>query len=186
MNPANLLTILRIFLVPVLILLILYGHLTGALIVFLLAGMTDLLDGLIARRFDQSSPLGTMLDPIADKVLLVSSFVALSLPTAELTVRIPLWLTVSVISRDILLITGVVIIHLALGSHVFPPSSYGKWTTAFQLLTVFLVLLGNSFQYDNPLLPFVLYATLALTLISGVHYALRGAKLSEYGQGKFE
>lgn len=180
MTPATLLTILRVLLTPVFVLLILYGRMQTALAVFMLAGFTDLMDGLIARRFNQKSELGTLLDPIADKLLLVSSFLVLTFTGVALTVRIPVWLTVAVISRDILLVTAVVIVNLALGKHLFPPSIWGKWTTTLQLLTVFLVLAANALELRLPVLVPVFFATLALTVFSGLHYLCRGTRLIEY------
>ncbi len=180
MTPATLLTILRVLLTPVFVLLILYGRMQTALAVFMLAGFTDLMDGLIARRFNQKSELGTLLDPIADKLLLVSSFLVLTFTGVDLGVRIPVWLTVSVISRDILLVTAVVIVNLAMGKHLFPPSIWGKWTTTLQLLTVFLVLVGNALQAKIPIMSLVFFITLALTVFSGLHYLARGMRLIEF------
>ncbi len=177
MTPPNILTILRVILVPVFILFTIYGYLEGALAAFLLAGLTDLLDGLIARAFDLKSQLGMLLDPIADKLLLVSSFIVLSLPGLELESRIPIWLAVTVISRDVLLVTSVVLVNLALGKHVFPPSLWGKLTTAFQLLAVLLVLIHNSLGLGAPLLQPVFFTTLALTVFSGLHYLVRGRRM---------
>ncbi len=182
MTSANLLTILRLLLTPVFILLILYGELRLALLVFLLAGFTDLLDGLIARRFNQRSELGSFLDPIADKLLLVSSFLVLTVG-ADLLVRIPLWLTVAVISRDILLVTAVIVINLSLGKHLFLPSIYGKWTTTLQLLTVLTVLASDAMAYRPPFINGLFLATLALTVFSGLHYLLRGLRVIEHRGG---
>lgn len=183
MTSANYLTILRVLLVPVIVLLILYGQLRWALAAFLLAGFTDLMDGLIARRFNQMSELGALLDPIADKLLLVSAFLVLTLG-AELRIRIPLWLTVTVISRDILLVTAVVIVNLALGRHVFLPSMYGKWTTAFQLLTVFAVLAGDALVLRMPWINVLFLATVALTVVSGLHYLFRGLRIIGHRSGR--
>ncbi len=180
MTPANLLTILRFLLVPVFIQLVAYGYLGSALGVFLLAGFTDLLDGLIARRFNQRSQLGTLLDPLADKFLLVSGFVILSLQSLEIVVKIPLWLTIAVISRDILLVTAVLTINLALGRHVFPPSVYGKLTTTVQTLSILTVLLGNTLGFRLWVTQPLFYAVLALTVFSGLHYLFRGLHLSRY------
>ncbi len=182
MVSANQLTILRMAFVPVLVLLVVYNYFGGALAVFLLAGVTDLLDGFIARRFGQKTPLGAFLDPIADKLLLASCFILLSLNVLELSVKIPLWLTITVIGRDVLLIVSVVIINLTMGRHLFPPSIYGKATTASQLLTVLLVLVTNALQVNIPFLAFVFYLTFALTVISGLQYLVRGIKLFEYNQ----
>ncbi len=182
MVSANQLTILRMAFVPVFVLLIVYNFFGGALAVFLLAGVTDLLDGFIARKFGQKTPLGAFLDPIADKLLLASSFILLSLNALELGVMIPLWLTITVLGRDVLLIVSVVIINLTMGRHLFPPSIYGKATTFSQLLTVLLVLVTNALQVNIPFLAIVFYLTFALTVISGLQYLVRGLKLFEYNQ----
>lgn len=186
MTSATYLTVLRVLLVPVFVILVLYGWLREALAVFMLAGLTDLMDGLIARRFNQRSQLGALLDPIADKLLLVSSFLVLSLPGLGMSPRMPIWLTVAVISRDVLLVTAVVIINLAVGRYFFPPSIYGKWTTTLQLLSVLLVLAGNALSISVPLIRPVFYLTLALTVFSGLHYLARGLKMIESENRKNE
>jgi cardiolipin synthase len=98
---ANQLTILRIMLIPAFVLLVVYGYLGWALMTFLVAGITDALDGLIARRAGQRTSLGAWLDPMADKLLLVTAFIVLSLPSGGFANRIPVWLTVLVITRDV-------------------------------------------------------------------------------------
>ena len=180
MTVANQLTILRMAFVPVFVLLVVYKYFGGALATFLLAGATDVLDGVIARKYGQQTPLGTFLDPIADKLLLISSFVLLSLNTLELTLQLPLWLTITVIGRDILLIVSVVVINLTKGRKLFPPSILGKATTAFQLMTVFVVLVINYLNLEIPIVIILFYATFGFTLSSGLHYLVRGMKIFEY------
>lgn len=182
MISANQLTILRMAFVPVLVLLVLYDYHLGALAVFMLAGATDLLDGYIARKYGQNTPIGVFLDPIADKLLLVSCFILLTREAIGLSVTIPLWLTITVIGRDVLLVVSVVIINLTMGRHLFAPSIYGKATTALQLLTVFTVLVANAFDIGMPLWGSIFYLTAALTVISGLHYMGRGMRLFEYNQ----
>jgi cardiolipin synthase (CMP-forming) len=179
---ANQLTILRMAFVPVFILLLVYQHVGGAIVVFLLAGLTDVLDGLIARRMGQKTPLGTTLDPVADKLLLVSSFIVLSLDSIHLQVRVPLWLTVTVVSRDLLLVLGALVINLTLGRRIFYPSIFGKATTFAQLLTVFAVLLSNLVAFVTPIVHPLIYITLLLTIVSGVHYLARGMRVFEYNK----
>src|SRR5438128_7025589 len=99
LTPANQLTLLRMLLIPAFVILVVYGHLGWALIVFAVAGITDALDGLIARRTGQQSSIGAWLDPMADKLLLVSTFIVLTIPGLGLTNRLPVWLTVLIISR---------------------------------------------------------------------------------------
>lgn len=166
---ANQLTLLRMGLAPLLVILVLSQKMRWALAVFVVAGVTDLLDGLIARIGHQQTTLGAMLDPVADKVLLTSLFVALTW-TSHLQVTIPVWLTVTTLSRDAIILTGVAIVNLTMGRRVFYPSMLGKLSTASQLLTVGVVLLLNAFAVEMPGLGALFVATLALTVVSALHY----------------
>ena len=121
-TPANLLTISRMVLVPIVALCMLYGHPGWALATFLVAALTDLLDGLIARWIGQQTTLGAWLDPMADKLLLLTVFVILTLPGFGLTHRLPVWLTVLVISRDVGIVLTVTVINLAVAPRTFSPS----------------------------------------------------------------
>jgi cardiolipin synthase (CMP-forming) len=182
-TSATQLTILRIAFVPLFVILVVYGRLGGAVAVFLLAGATDLLDGFIARRYKQKTVLGTLLDPVADKMLLVSSFIVLSVGSAELTVPIPLWLTATVIGRDILIILGVAAVNLTVGRRVFLPSILGKATTGAQLVTVFVFLVSNFLLYRIPFLTAgLVYLTFILTVLSALHYLARETRLFEYNR----
>ena len=127
---ANQLTLLRMLLIPLFVILTLYGEFGWALAVFAFAGLTDLLDGLAARAAGQKSELGAWLDPAADKLLLVTTFIVLTLPNIGLVNRIPLWLTVLVISRDVGIVLTVAIVNLAIGPRTFKPSPLGKAATA--------------------------------------------------------
>ena len=104
LTPANQLTLLRMLLIPAFVILVVYGHLGWALVVFVTAGVTDALDGLIARWSGQKTSLGAWLDPMADKLLLVTTFVVLTLPGLGLMNRLPIWLTVLIISRDVVIV----------------------------------------------------------------------------------
>ncbi|MBI4483222.1 MAG: CDP-alcohol phosphatidyltransferase family protein [Acidobacteria bacterium] len=182
MTYANQLTILRMIFVPVIVLLLVYQHFGWALLAFVLAGLTDALDGLIARRFGQKTTLGQYLDPIADKLLLVSTFIALSLPQLSLKLRIPLWLTITAISRDLLVVLSSLIIILATSYRSFKPSVFGKLTTFFQLLTVFYALVGNTFQANLGIFTALIWLALSFTIISGLHYLYRVLRdLTRYG-----
>src|SRR6266699_1060563 len=110
LTPANQLTLLRMFLIPAFVILVVYGYLGWALTVFVTAGITDALDGVIARRSGQKTTLGAWLDPMADKLMLVSAFVVLTLPNVGLANRLPLWLTALVISRDVCIVITVAIV----------------------------------------------------------------------------
>ncbi|HSR67977.1 MAG TPA: CDP-alcohol phosphatidyltransferase family protein [Acidobacteriota bacterium] len=178
MTYANQLTILRMILVPLFLGLIAYGFPVAALAVFVFAGISDVADGYIARNWpDQKSELGEVLDPVADKVLLMTSFLALTIQRDVFDLRIPLWLAIAVIGRDLLLVVAGLIIRLTVGKRRFPPSLLGKRTTFFQLLTVFLVLLSSLTPIHGLLFLIVCYVTLALTVISGLDYSIRGVRI---------
>jgi cardiolipin synthase (CMP-forming) len=175
---ANQLTILRMVFVPCFVLLLIYGHPKAATVLFLIAGVTDGLDGLLARKLQQKTVLGSFLDPMADKLLLTAAFITLSIPSLPLVLHIPTWLTVITISRDFLIALSVLIIHLQTHHTQFPPSWLGKGTTVVQLLTVGLCMLAN-FESNWALsaFPIVKYATLAFTVASGLHYSYRSVKI---------
>jgi cardiolipin synthase len=174
---ANQLTILRMIFIPCFVLLLIYGHPRSALCVFILAGITDGLDGLLARKFQQRTVLGSFLDPMADKLLLTSAFITLTIPAVPAAFHIPIWLTVTSISRDLLIALAALVIHLQTGHTHFPPSFLGKCTTAAQLTMVALVMLANFSLRVLPLLDPLIYATLLLTVASGLHYFYRSVVL---------
>ena len=174
---ANQLTLLRIILIPAFVLLVVYGDLGAALIVFLVAGVTDALDGLIARLAKQGTSLGAWLDPMADKLLLVSTFIVLTVPAIPLTNHLPLWLTVTVISRDIVIIGVVAIVNLAVGSRTFKPSLLGKAATATFILTSVVVMYFNYREEMSVLVDLGVWLSLALTLASAADYFIRLRKL---------
>jgi cardiolipin synthase (CMP-forming) len=171
MNLPNLLTILRILLIPVFINLLIYGFHGWALIVFLAAGLTDSLDGLIARIANQRTRLGTYLDPMADKLLLTTSFLTLSILQV-----IPVWSAVIVVSRDLILILGALILHLTQAHQEISPTLLGKSTTAVQLVYIMLVLLIAVFEGSTVSLFPILIVTIGLTILSGLHYIYRGIR----------
>lgn len=174
----NQLTMLRMALVPFLAVCLVYNKIGTAILIFIVAGLTDMLDGLIARHYGQQTTLGIFLDPIADKLLLATSFTLLSMQSLELAVRIPLWLTISVISRDILLVLGVLVFNLTVGNKTFPPSWLGKSTTVVQLFLIMMVLVSNYIGEKILFVDLVSYLTLILTISSGLHYMIQGMRLS--------
>jgi cardiolipin synthase (CMP-forming) len=181
---ANQLTILRMLFVPCFVILLIYGYPKSAAVVFLLAGLTDGLDGLLARKLQQKTVLGSFLDPMADKILLTAAFVTLTIPSVPLMLHIPTWLTVLTISRDLIIAVSVLVIHLQTQHSSFPPSILGKCTTAVQLLTVGICMLANfELKFAIHVFPFVVYATLAFTLASGLHYAFKSVKIIASYQG---
>jgi cardiolipin synthase len=175
---ANQLTILRLLFVPCFVILIIYGHPKAATLLFLLAGITDGLDGLIARKLKQKTVLGSFLDPMADKILLTAAFVTFTIPSLPVILHIPAWLTILTISRDALIAVAVLIIHLQTQHSQFPPTWLGKCTTATQLLTVGVCLLANFREgLALALFPWIIKFTLAFTIASGLHYAYRSIKI---------
>jgi|UniRef100_A0A7C3V952 cardiolipin synthase len=164
----NLITLARILLTPLFIILLIQKRYQQALWVFVLAGLSDMADGLIARRWQQRSPLGTFLDPLADKLLMCSSFVTLSIYHL-----IPPWLTVIVISRDVVLVLGVMLFKLFHIPVVVKPSLAGKLSTTIQVVTVLLVLMVRAWGRSPAFLPVLFWLTGILTTISGVHYILQ-------------
>ena len=181
----NLLTMFRMVLIPVFVSLLFYQRFLWALGVFVLAGVTDGLDGLLARRFDQKSQLGTILDPIADKLLLVTSFIVLSLPSISPQqeppshLPVPFWVTAAVISRDVFIIVGAVAINIVSGFRSFRPSWLGKINTAVQILAVVAILIAASIpsRISGYYLPTVYATVFALAILSGGHYVFFASRL---------
>ena len=183
----NALTVVRMVLIPVFVGALYYQRFGWALAVFVAAGATDGLDGLFARRFNQYSPLGQILDPIADKLLLVTSYVTLSLPSImepsalvqphPRHLPVPFWVTAAVISRDIFIVVGAAAINVVTGFRRFRPSWLGKANTAVQIAAVVLVLVAASFPPLRGYLPTVYTIVFAFAVISGVHYIFWANKL---------
>jgi len=174
---ANQLTLLRMLLIPAFIVLIVEHELGWALAVFAVAGVTDGLDGLIARAKGQKTTLGAWLDPMADKLMLVSAFVVLTLPNLGLANKLPLWLTALVISRDVGIVITVAIVNLAIGRRTFRPSIFGKLATGVYIVTVSLAMLYNYLGYHAWIVDVGIYASLAITLLSGIHYVWHASRI---------
>lgn len=179
----NLLTIVRMALIPVFVSLLFYQKFLFALGIFIIAGITDGLDGLLARRFHQQSPLGRILDPIADKMMLVTSFVVLSMRGVYPTplpkhLPIPFWVTITVISRDVFILVGAAAINMVSGFRAFRPSLLGKISTVVQILSVAVVILAAQTRVGTGYyLPTVYLSVFTLTLMSGIHYVFFVSKL---------
>jgi cardiolipin synthase len=172
LTAANQLTLLRLALVPVFALCMLYGRPGWALVVFAVAAVTDALDGLLARRSGPTT-LGAWLDPMADKLLLATMFIVLTLPGLGLTARIPLWLTVLVISRDVAIVLTVAIFNLAVARRTFTPSFLGKAATAVYLVTGVVTLYANYDPRVGWLVDPAVYLSAGITLLSGFEYLFR-------------
>ncbi len=177
LTAANQLTLLRMALIPAFVICLLYGYSGWALVTVAAAGVTDLLDGLIARWTGQKTTLGAWLDPMADKLLLVTTFVMLTLPDLGLVNRLPIWLTVLVISRDVAIVLTVAIINMAMGRRTFLPSFYGKVATATYIVTCVVTLTFNYLNQRSVIVTVCIWASFAITLVSGIHYVRQVIRL---------
>lgn len=169
---ANRLTILRILMTPVITVLLLYRQTGAALALFLLAGITDGLDGLVARSWKQQTTLGMVLDPVADKLLLTSTVVTLTILK-----ELPRWFTIILVSRDVLLIGGAIILYMFIGKTGIPPSWLGKTTTGLQFATVLCAMVDNYTPGIKAAILPLAVITLTITVASGLDYIYRGARL---------
>jgi cardiolipin synthase len=170
MGLANWLTVLRILLIPVFVTLLVYQQRGPALAVFLAAALTDLLDGYVARQQGSQSRLGAFLDPLADKLLLVSTFVTLTWLRA-----LPFWIAAVVISRDVILMVGALAIHMAGGRITPRPTLTGKLATFFQVLTVLIGLLVPFYQAPG-VARGVMWLAATFTVASGLQYIVQGLR----------
>lgn len=166
----NQLTLLRMAFTPLFVIALIYRQPGWALAIFVLAGLTDALDGFLARHLNQKTALGAFLDPMADKILVTAAYILLSIPAINPSNTIPLWLTALVIGRDTIIVIAALIIHLAHGRRSFQPTFWGKTATLFQVAAVFIVLLLNFLERQPSALQAVFVGVLAMTLISGFHY----------------
>lgn len=175
----NILTFMRMGLIPVFVSLVYYGYSKWALAVFLIAGISDGIDGFLARKFKQESELGTIIDPIADKLLMTTAFIILTLPNVLPPVRhlpIPFWVTASVIGRDVLILTVAGGINIMTGFRGFKPSFWGKVSTLVQVIGVSLVMFAAVSGF-NFFLPTTYFIIVLLVVVSGVHYIFQVARL---------
>lgn len=168
-SAPNQITLLRLIFIPFVIILVFDGSWDWALGLLVLAGLSDALDGLLARTLHQQTMLGQYLDPIADKLLLSSLFLVLSFVK-----KIPWKYTILVFSRDLCIVATAVVLYATVGFRDFRPSIFGKINTFCQIAAVFLVVLGQVWR--TPMVVLLekgfLYATFVFTTVSGVHYVL--------------
>jgi CDP-diacylglycerol--glycerol-3-phosphate 3-phosphatidyltransferase len=202
MTTANKITVTRIVLIPVFVMMAIYygrgiqaGHphewqRVLAIFLFLVAAVSDGLDGYVARRYNQRSRLGVVLDPIADKGLLLAAIITLSF--SNWTYEFPLWFPVLVITRDAVILTGTALLHYLMGQVQVKPSWLGKTATALQMVAISLVLVipGDLFRHtlqfagqDVEVRFLDIPVTLAgiFTLISGIGYVMRGIRQFQAG-----
>jgi cardiolipin synthase len=174
MNLPNFLSLLRIILVPVIVIFLIQGSYAKVLIVFVVAGLTDALDGALARLLNKQTKLGSFLDPLADKILLSTSFIALAIFSL-----IPSWLAVIVISRDFLILLGIMILSMMSVTYEIKPIFVSKVTTTLQIATVFFALLLKTVTYDIISYNWIIvlsWLTASFTIISGLIYIIKGIK----------
>ncbi|MBD3309175.1 CDP-diacylglycerol--glycerol-3-phosphate 3-phosphatidyltransferase [candidate division KSB3 bacterium] len=175
LNIPNVLTILRVVAIPFFIVALAYKHNGIALAIFFGCGVTDGLDGFIARTYHQRTSIGAFLDPLADKLLLTSSFITLFL--LDLPNKLPLWLLVTVISRDIIISVGVAALYIVGTPIRIAPSKTGKFTTFLQVFLLIVVLFYNYKGVSRPhLILSLCWLTFAATVISGVGYLYQGIR----------
>ncbi|MCM8761248.1 MAG: CDP-alcohol phosphatidyltransferase family protein [Candidatus Omnitrophica bacterium] len=175
MNIPNKISIGRIILIPFFITAVAYSRLDIALIVFLIATVSDGIDGMLARALKQKTELGTILDPMADKLLLVSAYICLAVAgNIPAYLRMPPYVPIIIISRDVIIVLGSVIIYLIRGKLNVAPSVMGKITTFFQMITIVSIL--ARFEYSYVMWSF----TVLMTIASGIDYVIKGSRaLSE-------
>ena len=177
-NIPNILTVLRILITPLFVIFLTWKMNEYALLVFIIAGVSDGLDGLIARLLDQRSELGALLDPIADKLLLTAAYISLGILKT-----IPGWLAVVVISRDVVIVTGIAVLKFANIRFTIRPTRISKWTTVFQILTIGVTLLDLPFAEAHALKQVLYWTTITMTILSGLHYTYRGLNILQSGFG---
>ncbi len=172
LNLATKITVSRILLIPFFIAFILYGKWTLAIIIFAVASLTDGIDGYIARKTKKRTELGTILDPIADKVLIISAFICLSVSKAlPPYMKPPTYVPIIVISRDAIIMLGSLLIFLMKSRIEVKPTMISKITTAFQMITVLTVLMRFS------LAPLIWNIMIVFTMWSGFDYIIKGSRL---------
>ncbi len=179
MTTANKVTIGRVFLIPFFIVLMLYyvkneneTYRVLAILCFALCAISDGVDGYIARRYNQRSELGAILDPLADKLLLVSGIILLSVDNGPILPRLPLWLAGVILSRDVLILIGMIVIHIVCGKVKVRPRWLGKVATVLQMATVIWVLL----KWQSNWLDEIALAAAICTGISGLLYVWDGVR----------
>ncbi len=183
MNLANKITVFRILLIPFFIACLLYFQGSRyylrlvAAIIFAVAALTDAIDGGIARSRDQITDLGIVLDPLADKLLITSAFISLALiKDIPANMRIPAWAVISVVSRDIIIVLGSLVIYFIKGSIKIKPRPLGKITTFFQMTAVLAIFIVSKYSKA------FMYPTIFLTILSTLDYIWCGSRQLNEGQ----
>lgn len=181
MNLPNVISLARILIIPFFVMLLVYGHAGWALAVFVVTAITDVVDGYLARSWMQRTPLGATLDPLADKLLLTTAFVTL----AYLRI-LPVWLAILVVSRDVIIVFGSLLLHLTTGSLRIIPTKMGKVTTTVQVMVVSFGLLVNLTGWGVVELWTFVVVGAGFTALSGFQYIYRGMTGAHQGDGALE
>lgn len=176
LNLPNLLSFIRLISVPFIIMLLSQGGFKIAFILFLFCGITDYLDGLIARKFKLQTKLGAFLDPLADKILTISVFLTLTLKLPNQIFQIPVFMTILVISRDFLIVFVAFLLHLIFNMRDFPPTFLGKINTVIQIFAILIVILSNIYQKIGFFLIYIYILIIISSVLSGFHYFFRTLK----------
>lgn len=171
----NLLTFARLVALPFLLNAIVEGQHMQAFLIFFAAAVTDFVDGFLARHFGMASPLGALLDPIADKLFLVSTFIVFALKSTPSNIHIPLWLVLMTVCRDLLIVVVALVMALGLGIKSFPPSFLGKANTFSEISTVVAILMNNIGRMPAWVAEVCFVVTVLLTVASGVQYIFRAS-----------
>jgi cardiolipin synthase len=172
MNLPNILTLIRVLLIPVFVILIINKSFSWAVVTFAVAGITDGIDGMVARITHKRTELGAYLDPIADKLLLSSAFITLAIIE-----MLPSWLTVIVITRDVIILVGFLVLFLTNYRPKIRPSFISKVTTDFQIATILFVLMTRYDSVFQQLSTIAIYGTTLFTILSGAHYIYVGTRI---------
>ena len=176
LNFANLLTIFRIFLIAPFLYFINQGRFGAALLIFFIASLTDFFDGYVARKFNQQSKLGQILDPLADKILTTASFIVMALPRPNFP-SIPVWLAIAVIGRDAIILLGSWIVFALTKFKDFKPTMSGKVNTFLELGLIVWFLWFHWMGRFTVILPLCYFIVLSSVLVSGGSYVLQGLSI---------
>ncbi len=171
----NLLTFARLVALPFLINAIVEGEHLQAFAIFFAAAVSDFVDGFLARHFNMASPLGALLDPIADKLFLVSTFIVFAMKSTPTNIHIPLWLVFMTVGRDVLIVVVALVMALSLGIKSFPPTFLGKANTFAEISTVVAILMNNIDRMPAWVADVCFPVTALLTIASGIHYVFRAS-----------
>jgi cardiolipin synthase len=174
LNVPNTFTILRVLLIPIFVISLLNRHFGWSFVIFVVAGITDAVDGVVARITHQKTAMGAYLDPIADKLLLTSAFVALAILKT-----IPGWLAVVVLTRDVIISLGFIILFLLDRRPEIKPTTFSKINTVLQVLTIAIALFSRIKVSFSGLVPVMIWVTAFTTILTGLQYIYLGTRMTD-------